>query len=275
MENSEVVFDAATFTRTATLFTRKRKVFAPETVEALAGDVLRRLANGGQQRRDASRVPPAITEASMAAFCEALIQADAGIALRFIEERRTEGLTRMGVYLGYVCTAARRLGEGWENDTLSFIDVTTGTGHLYALMRAMRDERAVPFVGRDTKRSALFATVPGEDHGIGVTVASDVFRERGWDIDLQIGKDHDSLVGRVERTRPHIIGVSLSTEDRFDALVRLVLAMRLAAPHAIIGIAPREGLDRQKVRELVDVDLLFDGAVGACTQLEEMIGLRD
>lgn len=273
MENSEVVFDTTTFTRTATLFTRKRKVFTPETVEALAGDVLRRLANGGQ-RRDV-REPPAITETSMAAFCEALIQSDPEIALRFIEERRAEGLTRMGVYLGYVCSAARRLGEGWENDTLSFVDVTTGTGHLYALMRAMRGERAAPFVGRDAKRAALFATVPGENHGIGVTVASDVFRERGWDIDLQIGKDHESLVERVERTRPHIVGVSLSTEDRFDALVRLVMAIRLAVPDAIIGVAPREGLDRQKVRDLVDMDLLFDGAVGACAQLEEMIGLRD
>lgn len=273
MDNSEAAFDPDLFTRTASRFVLKRAVFPPDAVEALAGDVLRRLA--GTAPWPGPFVPPVIHDEDIDAFCQALIQPASEASLRYIEARRAEGVTRMGVYLGYICAAARRLGEGWDRDEYSFLDVTTGTGHLYALMRALRAERppgAVPF---DARRHALFATVPGEDHSIGITVAADMFRERGWEIDLMTGVDHESLIAQVERSAPGIIGLSLSTEDRFDALARLVVAMRLVAPEAIIGVAPAEGLDGGKVTEIADIDMLFGGAVSACAELERMIDARD
>jgi len=269
MNVTQVEFDAERFTQTASLFVQKRQAFSTDAVEQLAGDVLRRLAASGAQSESAAY--PVISAEKIDAFCEALIAPSTETALRFIEERRAEGLTRMGVYLGYVCAAARRLGEGWDNDEYSFLDVTTGSGHLYALMRALRAERPDAHDPADIHRSALFATVPGEDHGIGVTVAADVFRERGWEIDLRIGCDHDSLVERAEHTRPRVVGLSLTTEARFDALARLVVAMRLAAPQSKIGVACGKGVDEDNLPRLVDLDLVFDSAVGACDSLEELI----
>lgn len=273
MEHQTVTFDPELFTRAASLFVLKRKALPSEVVEALAGDVLRRLATGTERGR--SGQIPLISDENIATFCTALVASSPEPALRFIEARRKEGLTRMGIYLGYVCTAARRLGESWERDELSFVDVTTGTGHLYALMRALRAEQPVQTGAFDARRYALFATVPGEKHGIGITVAADVFRERGWEIDLQIGSDHASLVAQVERTDPRIIGLSLSTEARLDSLARLVVALRLVVPQAVIGVACGDGLDGQKVRDLVDIDLIFDGAVAACADLERLIEMHD
>ena len=272
MEMRQVAFDPERFTQTASLFVQKRQAFPADAVEQLAGDVLRRLALAGGQAGSADN--PVISAERIDAFCEALIAPSTETALRFIEARRAEGLTRMGVYLGYVCAAARRLGEGWEQDEYSFLDVTTGTGHLYALMRALRAEAQDEQDIGDARKAALFATVPGENHGIGITVAADVFRERGWEIDLQIGCDHDSLVDRVERKGQRIIGLSLSTEARYDALARLVVAMRLAAPHAIIGVAGGDGVDPSVLRRLVDIDLVFESAVGACDLLEDRIAPR-
>jgi len=269
MDNIDVAFDPELFTRTATRFVLKRKVFPPAAVEALAGDVLRQLARTPVIHDSA--VAPKITDADIDAFCAALIRPGPEAALRFIEARRAEGVTRMGVYLGYICAAARRLGEGWERDEYSFLDVTTGTGHLYALMRALRAERPPGTAPMDTRRYALFATVPGENHSIGITVAADMFRERGWEIDLVTGAEHERLIAQVERSAPRVIGLSLSTEARFDALARLVVAMRLAAPEAIIGVAPAERLDGDKITDVVDIDLLFGGAVAACAHLERLI----
>ncbi|MFB9150868.1 cobalamin B12-binding domain-containing protein [Roseovarius ramblicola] len=272
MDNLDVAFDSELFTRTASRFVLKRKMFAPDAVEALAGDVLRRLA--GTAPGQGALGPLEIRDADIDDFCAALVRPGPEAALRYIEARRAEGVTRMGVYLGYIGAAARRLGEGWERDAYSFLDVTTGTGHLYALMRALRAERlpgAAPF---DTRRHALFATVPGEDHSIGITVAADMFRERGWEIDLVTGAGHEALIAHVERSAPRIIGLSLTTSARLDALARLVVAMRLAAPEAIIGVAPTEGLDGDRVVEVVDIDMLFGGAVSACADLERMIDAR-
>lgn len=264
--------DEAVFARTASLFAVKRQVFAPEAVQALASDIVRRLSTTSHlnARIDDSK----ISEVEIAAFCDVLIESDPSSALKFIAARRLEGVTRQGVYLGYVCAAARMLGQRWDEDRLSLFEVTTGTGHLYALMRAMRAGGPTVSLKLDVDRSALFATVPGEDHGIGITVAADLFRDQGWHIDLQTDTSHDSLMARVERTQPTIIGLSLSTENRLDALVRLVVAMRLAVPHAIIGVAPGSDLDGSVVLKLVDIDLLFDDARTAFTELDRLIRLR-
>jgi len=266
------VFDAEVYARTASLFATKRDAFDPDAIETLAADIVQRLA----ETRVLEPVFEAsdISEKSLDAFCEALIEPEPEAALRFIEARRAEGVTRQGVYLGYVSAAARRLGEGWDADRYSLFDVTIGTGHLYALMRALRAERPDPRPAPDDRRAALFATVPGEDHGIGITVAADLFREIGWEIDLQTGTDHDTLISHVEATRPHIIGLSLSTERRLDALVRLVVAMRLVLPYAVIGVAPADSVDAGRLHALVDIDLVFGDAPSACRELERLIRLR-
>lgn len=272
MGKPDLSFDAEIFSRTASLFATKRDAFAPDAVEALAGDIVRRLARG--RATQPAFDTPEISDESIAAFCDALVQPDPDAALRFIEDRRAEGVTRQGVYLGYITAAARCLGEGWDADRLSFFQVTCGTGHLYALMRALRAENASARPAFDGQRCALFATVPGEDHGIGITVAADLFREAGWDIDLQTGTDHDDLIAHVERTQPHIIGLSLSTEHRLDALVRLVVAMRIVKPHAIIGVAPAWSIAAKRLHELLDIDLVFGDATSAFSELDRLMQLR-
>jgi methanogenic corrinoid protein MtbC1 len=126
----------------------------------------------------------------------------------------------------------------------------------------------------DNRRYALFATVPGEDHGIGITVAADMFRDVGWEIDLQTGTDHEALLVHVENTQPLFIGLSLSSEQRLDALVRLVVGMRIIMPKAIIGVAPASNVDPKRLTDLVDIDLVFEDAPSACRTLDRLVRLR-
>lgn len=272
MQKPARLIDDQVFTRTASLFAVKRSALAPQFVETLTGDIVQLFA------RAAARAPrveaPDISEADVAAFCDVLVQPEADAALQYIEMRRAEGATRQDVYLGYIAAAARMLGERWDEDRLSFTDVTVGTGHLYALMRALRIEEHSDHLTFDPRRCALFATVPGEEHGIGITVAADLFRNAGWEIDLQIGADHDGLINWVELTRPEIVGLSLSSERRLDDLVRLVVAIRIVVPHALIGVAPGATIDENKLGDLVDIDLLFRDAGSACNELERLIRLR-
>ena len=271
MGRQDVSIDTEVFSRTVGRFALKRDAFDPEAIETLAGDIVRRLSRAARHapRFDA----PVIDPASVEALCEALVQPEPAAALDFVRRRRAEGLTRQDVYLGYIGAAATKLGEGWDTGHYSFAEVTIGTGHLYALMRALRSE-APPSTGWDARRYALFATVPGETHGIGVTMAADLFREAGWEIDLQVGQDHDGLIARVENTRPEIVGLSLATDYRLPDLARLVLALRVTAPETIVGVAPGCGVDDEKVTDLVDIDLLLHDAGTACSDLDRLIRLR-
>lgn len=272
MKRELALLDRQVFERATSLFAYKRETLPPEAVESVASDIVRRLAQLPQVAR--SFEVPDIDEGQITDFCDVLVQADPEAVLRFIEDRRAEGRSRQGVYLAYIPGGARCLGERWDRDELSFLQVTSGTGHLYALMRALGSE--LPQLQRkvDKHRVALFATVPGEDHGIGITVAAGIFREAGWEIDLETGTDHDELVAHVERTLPRIIGLSLSTERRLDALVRLVVAIRLIVPDAIIGVAPSSSVSETRLHELVDIDLVFTDAPAAFQKLEQILRLR-
>ena len=261
--------DVETFARTALRFAAKRRTLAPRVVEVLAGDIVQGLTrltpdvagDGGHS----------IADDSLSTFIAALVEPRPDAALDFIAARRAEGVSRSAVYLGYVTAAARRLGREWDGNRLSLSEVTIATGHLYALMRALRAETPRARPSFSARKCALFAAVPGEDHSIGITVAADLFRAAGWEIDLQLATDHAGLVARVDKTQPPVVGLSLSAEKRLHALARIVVAVRLALPHAIIGVAPAAALDERKLDSFLDVDLVLRDAETARADLERLI----
>lgn len=272
MSKMEVEFDPAAFTQTASLFVAKRENLGVDAIEELAREIVERLANAAY----ASERPPLseIDPNDILEFWAVLLEPTSDAALAFITHRREQGLARQDVYLGYVNGAAKWLGEQWDEDRLSSYQVTVATGHLYALLRSMRSDRPLGIHVADSQRTALFATVPGENHGLGITVAADLFRDAGWDIDLQVGRDHDTLLAHVEKTKPFAIGLSFSTDQCIDALSRLVVAIRLTVPYSILGVAPPEDFHEDALRQLIDIDLVFRDAASACTDLERTIRLR-
>ena len=272
MAKIDVEFDPAAFTQTASLFVAKREHFGDAAIEGLAREIVDRLTTAAIASHRPT--PTEIDPEDLLAFCAVLLEPTSDAALAFITRRREQGLARQDVYLGYVNGAARWLGEQWDEDRLSSFQITVATGHLYALLRSMRADRPLGVHVVDNPRAALFATVPGESHGLGITVAADLFRDAGWDIDLQIGHDHESLIDRIEKRQPFAIGLSLSTHQRIEPLIRLVVALRLTVPHAILGVAPPDDLDEGTLRHLVDIDLVFHDAASACTDLERAVRLR-
>lgn len=215
-----------------------------------------------------------VSAQSSAAFCETLLRPEPDAALAFVAARRAEGMTRQAIHLTYVCDGARWLGLGWDQDRLSFLDVTVGVGHLCALMRALRAEADADRMRRDSRRCALFATVPGEQHCLGVTVAAAVFRDHGWHIDLHTDTEHDSLLDHIRRSACPVIGLSISTGRSVHALARLVASVRRVAPQIIIGVAYGQTPDRDALSDAADIDLIFDDAEQACAQLDRLIRVR-
>ncbi len=269
MNNLAASIDPRVLEHTARLVKEKRNVLPQEVLEGFARQVVSRLAETIVARTASGCVQ--ISPERVAAFCDLLLLPDQHRqALAFITARRDEGATIEDVYLGYIGAAARLLGERWEEDELTWLEVSIGAGALYTLMRALRG----PLIARqqpDARRAALFAPVPGEQHGVGVTVAADLFREAGWDIDLQLGLDQSGLLDHAARTLPKVIGLSLSTRERLPGLVEAVVGLRLTVPEAIIGVAPRGDLSATDIERIADVDLIFSDAPSAITMLERFV----
>lgn len=264
--------DAGTFMRTSSLFDKKRQVLPRQSIRDLAKDIVHRVSTMSHPRRQGA--PAMVPTARIAAFCEVLVNPSSDRALGFILHLQEEGVEHSVIRNCYLAGAARLLGDRWEADEISLLEVIHGTGHLYSLFRALRQDPNAEAAPRLSRRNALFALVPGETHRFGIQLATETFREAGWNIDLQVGLQHDELIRHAVRTEPTIIGLSLSTEERIADLVRLVVALRLERPSAIIGVAPALNMEDSALHSVVDIDLVFRDASSAAQDLDWMLRLN-
>lgn len=277
--DKSIEFDVGLYTRAGSLFDAKRTLLAPNAVSTLARDVIERLANdrlrGGSGQADAT--PPdanGVRPELLDHFCDALLSSDAEAPLRVMNERLLPATSTSAELYAYIAAAAENLGERWDAGAISFVQVTIGVGKLYSLVRAIGLGRADDPMGMDPRKFAMFASVPGDQHTLGVTVAAEIFRDSGWEIDLLIARSHEALVERVQRTGPSVVGLSMNSAEVLDALARLVVALRLEAPACLVAVAVAPGIDRQKVQDLVDLDLMIEDAHSAQEALTQRLTRR-
>ncbi len=211
------------------------------SVRLLAREVVAQLAQSMPNAADR-------TEAGVAdetdALCDALLSPDRIAARDFVRGLREDGVPVEDIYLQFLAPAAARLGERWERDELSFTEVGLAVSRLYTMVVALR--RLIPPPKRPSEKRAVFATVPGEEHTLGITIAAELFTRKGWDITLLTNRDHATLVRDITETGVIVIGLSAGTRRSLVALVRLIVALRLARPLCRIlvsGQVTQLGLD--------------------------------
>ena len=183
-----------------------------------------------------------------------------------IETAQRKGASHETLWLAYLGDASRRLGEWWVEDRVSFYQVTLGAGRIYAILRILRLQSPPP--APHAGWSALFANVPGDDHTLGITIAADMARDRGWDIDLLVGHAHDEMVAEIERRNPPIIGLSAGSRKTLPALLKLILALRLTNPYAKILVCGHIATLELELGDVAGVD-------GTATDFDEAIAFMD
>lgn len=197
-------------------------------VEDLAREVIRRLADRHPVRHDDTPSADRIEQ-----LAHALLSPDDRAGARFVADLREGGASVETVYLKYLAEAARLLGHWWDEDRIPFTEVALGTVRIFAILQQLR--HAFPNA-RAVERSAVFTSVPGETHTLGVRMAADLFRRDGWKIDLKVGQPHEKLVGEIAATGAHLIGISVGGLHSLSALSRLIVALRISNPHAWIFV---------------------------------------
>ncbi|MDG1128434.1 hypothetical protein A8B83_11120 [Rhodobacteraceae bacterium EhC02] len=201
-------------------------------VTELAREVVRRLA---EHPKRAQLSDHHATGAEIDLLVKALLSDRHAAASDMLVGLQADGLPLSEVYIGYISGAARRLGQLWDNDEIGFLQVTLATSRLTAIICGLKkvfyDREGSP------KRRALFAACPGESHVMGVSMAADLFRREGWEIDLEIGQDHDDLLMAQHMGDYPVIGLSASSDAMILPLARFIRAARLLTPGALIYVA--------------------------------------
>jgi MerR family transcriptional regulator, light-induced transcriptional regulator len=240
-----------------------------DAISNLAREVVRRLAFRMPRHENVADLP---TQSEIDLLCAALLSGDDRAADQFILAARRDGVDTAAISRGYVAGAARKLGQMWDDDRISFIDVTLACGKLYGIIRGLRHVLAPQIIqGRET-RPTLFALVPGETHTLGIEIATDHFRRDGWDVDMLMGLDHDAMVAEADLRHYEAIVLVANSDRMLESLTRLSLALRITQPLAHIIVAGGILDHHPDILRLVGAEAVMADLDSAIVILRDVLG---
>jgi methanogenic corrinoid protein MtbC1 len=113
-------------------------------------------------------------------FVRMTLAHDSATVNRFIASLRAEGVKLSRIYLDLLAPAARRLGALWEEDEVTFTDVTIGVCRLHEVLlefsRCFDANESAHAAGRN----ALLVPALGEQHTFGLFLVVEFMRRDGW-----------------------------------------------------------------------------------------------
>lgn len=176
-----------------------------------------------------------IGEAHLRAFCSLLLKADSQACLDLVAVLRGRGERYEVIVDCLVSRAARELGARWDNDVLSFTQVSVGISTLLAVNAALRSTSDNAAITRPEQ--ILFATLPHQTHTLGIGLASEAFRQRGWDTKLCFRLSEADILDEVICSKADLVGF---TAGRTTSLSQLIMVVRQLQqlpnpPHVMLG----------------------------------------
>ena len=89
---------------------------------------------------------------------------------------------------------------------------------------------------REHGRRALLVPVPGEQHSFGLFMVAEFFRRAGWDVASGPPGSVAELVRLVRGEWFAVVGLSVSSDAKLDALASSIRAIRRASRNRAIGV---------------------------------------
>lgn len=239
-------------------FLERRGEALPQTaLRALAREVIlrvSRVAADGEAEFVARNVEQRAGRAEIEALCDALLSPDDAAAAEMVRGARLSGMPAGILYHVYIAGAVRMLGTRWDNDEATVPQVIIGAGRVYGILRELRAVFLTEQLTAPPGAQAVFASVPGEVHGIGATLAADTLRQKGWDITLRLGMGHDALVEDLAAMAPTMVALSASLPSLTFATARLIVALRVRCPQVWIILGGPILWHDPHIGEIVDAD---------------------
>lgn len=202
------------------------------TAEALARVALSRMARA-RLNQGGKRLSCGASHAN--AFCCLLVGGSAPDCLKMIAKLEAQCLSYAVLVDQLFAPAARELGRKWNDSDLSFSEVSIGISTLFRVHATLRSRTAQ--VSHGLQNHILFVTQPHQAHSLGITLAAEAFRRRGWDVEMLLNAAQDTVVDHVSKSQVQLVGVTAGCEKSVDALSSLCarLSELLRPPVVLLG----------------------------------------
>lgn len=181
-----------------------------------------------------------------------------------------QGVAMEAIYLDLLGPTARRLGEYWSDDQVSFADVTIALGRLQQVVRELSLHGPVDEGAASNGRAALFAPAPGEQHTFGIVIIEEFFRRSGWRTWTELSGALEEIVGAVQAHRFDVFGMTASSEERLDQFAPMIMSIRRASRNRDISVmvGGRLFLERPELVARIGADAMAADAREAVLKAE-------
>lgn len=162
-------------------------------------------------------------------FLRILLDGSPESAMEFVDEKLAAGAPFEAVILDLLNPTAVWLGALWEQDRLSFVEVTIAMSRLQRLIRSFAPDLApLPRFDQPPRRCYL-AAVPGETHTFGAAAVEAFLLRDGWDVVSENGLDRDQILDRVAGDWFDVVGLTVNCDGLTAQLPGLCRDIRAAA----------------------------------------------
>jgi methanogenic corrinoid protein MtbC1 len=208
-------------------------------------------------------------------FVRLLLTDELEVAYAYIDSVRVRGVMLTAVYLELLAPAARMLGEMWEEDRVSFADVTVALCRLHDVMRNLSAGQPQTTDTLPQGRRALLVPMPGEQHTFGLVMVADFFRRAGWDVWTDAVPSSSELVSLVRQEWFTMVGLSVGCETHLEGVASTIHALRRAARNRSIGVMVGGSLIAKHPELAIQVgaDATGRDARQAVMQAENLVGM--
>jgi methanogenic corrinoid protein MtbC1 len=141
---------------------------------------------------------------------------------------RSQGHSLKDTYLFGITGSARLIGELWSRDALDFVNVTIALSRLHRVMHEFSQEFLSEGNAESNGLSLLLMTEPGSQHGLGVFMLSEFFRQAGWRVTLASPQDIVDFKRIFLSDWFDAVVLSISTDRQIDTVSKAVLELSKA-----------------------------------------------
>ena len=198
-----------------------------------------------------------LDETVLAKLYTAVVSPDADDCRQAVKEVVATGVRPEDLSDFYIPSIARKMGDLWCVDELSFASVTIGASRLQAMLRVLGPDWSSN-AASDPHAPSLLLVVPQDVyHTLGAIVLSGQLRRKGLSVKLILGGKPEDIAKRISITKYDGIFISSSVGEALYTLRLLVDAVRSSTkkpPPIVVGGTILEVETKENVIALTGAD---------------------
>ena len=139
---------------------------------------------------------------------------------------KTHGASINYIVLELIPEIARKFGKQWEDDSLSFADVSMGVNKLERVIHKLDYLFQANQLNRQQNKAIFITGFPGSQHSLGSLIFANFLIFSGWQVHRPNQVNLDSIVHGVSSKMLQAIAISISTNEQLDRLPDLINTLR-------------------------------------------------